>query len=80
VVDPPPYRYSQIFRGPRHLVVDVDAVRSHASSPPDRLPARPELRDVPASVPGPRPPSRRINEWINPLSVARARADDDDSR
>jgi len=33
VVDPPPYRHSQIFRGPLHLLVDVDAVRSHASPP-----------------------------------------------
>jgi cytochrome P450 len=27
VVDPPPYRPSQIFRGPRHLVIDVDGIR-----------------------------------------------------
>src|SRR5204863_137369 len=27
VVDPPPYRHNQIFRGPRHVLVDVDAVR-----------------------------------------------------
>jgi len=27
VVDPPPYRPSQIFRGPRHLLLDVDGVR-----------------------------------------------------
>jgi cytochrome P450 len=39
VVDPPPYRHSQIFRGPRHLLVDVDAVRSHASPPARRIPA-----------------------------------------
>ena len=26
VVDPPPYRISQVFRGPRHLVIDVDAI------------------------------------------------------
>jgi cytochrome P450 len=26
VVDPPPYRPSQIFRGPRHLLLDVDGV------------------------------------------------------
>ncbi|MDR7172438.1 cytochrome P450 [Nocardia kruczakiae] len=30
VVDPPPYRRSQIFRGPRHLLVDVDAVTARA--------------------------------------------------
>ena len=28
VVDPPPYRQSSIFRGPRHLVVDVDRIRN----------------------------------------------------
>jgi cytochrome P450 len=27
VVDPPPYRPSQIFRGPRHLLIDVDGIR-----------------------------------------------------
>jgi cytochrome P450 len=27
VVDPPPYRPSQIFRGPRHLVLDIDGIR-----------------------------------------------------
>jgi fatty acid omega-hydroxylase len=27
VVDPPPYRRSQVFRGPRHLLVDIDAIR-----------------------------------------------------
>jgi cytochrome P450 len=27
VVDPPPYRHNQIFRGPRHLLVDIDGVR-----------------------------------------------------
>jgi len=27
VVDPPPYRHNQIFRGPRHVVVDIDGVR-----------------------------------------------------
>jgi fatty acid omega-hydroxylase len=27
VVDPPPYRHNQIFRGPRHVLVDIDAVR-----------------------------------------------------
>ena len=26
VVDPPPYRQSQIFRGPRHLLVDFDLI------------------------------------------------------
>jgi cytochrome P450 len=26
-VDPPPYRPSQIFRGPRHLLLDVDGIR-----------------------------------------------------
>src|ERR1700752_2416580 len=26
VEDPPPYRISQVFRGPRHLVVDYDAI------------------------------------------------------
>ena len=38
VVDPPPYRHSQIFRGPAHLLIDVDAVRSQASPPVRRLP------------------------------------------
>ncbi len=27
VVDPPPYRRSQIFRGPMHLLVDIDGIR-----------------------------------------------------
>jgi fatty acid omega-hydroxylase len=27
VVDPPPYRPSQIFRGPRHLLIDLDGIR-----------------------------------------------------
>ncbi|MCX4514590.1 cytochrome P450 [Streptomyces sp. NBC_01619] len=27
VEDPPPYRRNQIFRGPRHLVVDIDGIR-----------------------------------------------------
>ena len=26
VVDPPPYRRSQIFRGPQHLLIDVDGI------------------------------------------------------
>jgi cytochrome P450 len=26
VVDPPPYRHNQIFRGPRHVLVDIDGV------------------------------------------------------
>lgn len=38
VVDTPPYRHSQIFRGPAHLLIDVDVVRSHASPPFRRLP------------------------------------------
>ena len=31
VVDPPPYRPSQIFRGPRHLLIDVDGIRGQAT-------------------------------------------------
>ena len=27
VVDPPPYRHNQIFRGPRHVLVDIDGVQ-----------------------------------------------------
>ena len=27
VVDPPPYRHNQVFRGPRHLMVEIDGVR-----------------------------------------------------
>jgi cytochrome P450 len=27
VVDPPPYRHSNVFRGPRHLLVDYDRIR-----------------------------------------------------
>jgi fatty acid omega-hydroxylase len=27
VADPPPYRHNQIFRGPRHLLVDIDGIR-----------------------------------------------------
>jgi fatty acid omega-hydroxylase len=27
VEDPPPYRISQVFRGPRHLLVDYDQIR-----------------------------------------------------
>lgn len=30
VVDPPPYRRSQIFRGPRHLLIDVDHIAGRA--------------------------------------------------
>ena len=26
IVDPPPYRHNQIFRGPRHVLVDIDGV------------------------------------------------------
>jgi cytochrome P450 len=26
VVDPPPYRHNQIFRGPRHVLVDIDGI------------------------------------------------------
>jgi cytochrome P450 len=26
VIDPPPYRHNQIFRGPRHVMVDIDGV------------------------------------------------------
>jgi fatty acid omega-hydroxylase len=29
VEDPPPYRISQVFRGPRHLLVDFDEIRVH---------------------------------------------------
>ncbi|MGB7144073.1 MAG: cytochrome P450 [Mycobacterium sp.] len=28
VEDPPPYRISQVFRGPRHLLIDYDGIRS----------------------------------------------------
>jgi cytochrome P450 len=38
VVDPPPYRHSQMFRGPLHLLVDVDTVRSRAHPPTRQLP------------------------------------------
>lgn len=27
VVDPPPYRRNQIFRGPRHLLIDIDGIK-----------------------------------------------------
>lgn len=27
VVDPPPYRHNQVFRGPRHLMVQIDGIR-----------------------------------------------------
>ncbi|WP_405552076.1 cytochrome P450 [Streptomyces sp. NBC_01171] len=27
VEDPPPYRHNQIFRGPRHVLVDIDGIR-----------------------------------------------------
>lgn len=30
VVDPPPYRRSSIFRGPRHVLVDMDGIRTRA--------------------------------------------------
>jgi fatty acid omega-hydroxylase len=33
VVDPPPYRRSSIFRGPRHVLVDVDGIRDQATGP-----------------------------------------------
>jgi cytochrome P450 len=28
VVDPPPYRQSSVFRGPEHLLIDVDGIKS----------------------------------------------------
>jgi cytochrome P450 len=28
VADPPPYRRSSIFRGPRHVLVDIDRIRN----------------------------------------------------
>ncbi|MFE5718156.1 cytochrome P450 [Streptomyces erythrochromogenes] len=28
VEDPPPYRRNQIFRGPRHVLVDIDGIRN----------------------------------------------------
>lgn len=31
VADPPPYRISQVFRGPRHLLVDYDQIRADAA-------------------------------------------------
>jgi len=33
VEDPPPYRISQVFRGPRHLLVDYDQIRSQDELP-----------------------------------------------
>jgi len=27
IADPPPYRHNQIFRGPRHLMLDIDGIR-----------------------------------------------------
>ena len=33
VLDPPPYRQSSIFRGPRHLLVDIDAIRDQGAGP-----------------------------------------------
>ena len=27
LVDPPPYRHNQIFRGPRHVLLDIDGIR-----------------------------------------------------
>jgi cytochrome P450 len=27
VVDPPPYRHNQVFRGPRHLMVEIEGIR-----------------------------------------------------
>ncbi|CAM5263129.1 hypothetical protein [Streptomyces aurantiogriseus] len=32
VEDPPPYRRNQIFRGPRHLLVDIDGIRDEPRS------------------------------------------------
>jgi cytochrome P450 len=32
VEDPPPYRISQVFRGPRHLFIDIDAIRDQEAS------------------------------------------------
>lgn len=40
VVDPPPYRRSQVFRGPLHLLVDVDDIRPgglHPVAPGDQF-------------------------------------------
>jgi fatty acid omega-hydroxylase len=31
VVDPPPYRRSQVFRGPLHLQIDIDGIRDEGS-------------------------------------------------
>ncbi|MFG2395691.1 cytochrome P450 [Streptomyces lydicus] len=31
VEDPPPYRHNQIFRGPRHVLVDIDGIRDSTS-------------------------------------------------
>jgi cytochrome P450 len=36
VVDPPPYRRNQIFRGPRHLLVDIEGVRRATDRPVPR--------------------------------------------
>jgi cytochrome P450 len=33
VEDPPPYRISQVFRGPRHLLVDYDKIRPQHEQP-----------------------------------------------
>jgi cytochrome P450 len=33
VEDPPPYRISQVFRGPRHVLVDFDRIRPDALNP-----------------------------------------------
>jgi cytochrome P450 len=32
VEDPPPYRISQVFRGPRHVFVDYDEIRPRDSA------------------------------------------------
>ena len=42
VVDPPPYRHNQIFRGPRHILVDIDGV--HAET--DRHVGQPSRREA----------------------------------
>lgn len=33
VVDPPPYRRNSIFRGPRHVPIDIDGIRDQGAAP-----------------------------------------------
>ncbi|THA81686.1 cytochrome P450 [Streptomyces sp. A0592] len=49
VEDPPPYRRNQIFRGPRHVLVDVDGIRADGRRKGDGQPGAGAYRPAPAA-------------------------------